>query len=183
MSSRTSGSSRPTKRSRRGSTPLRSTLLQLLLERAATIHELATAVERPKGTVAYHVRMLTAAGLVKVVRTRTVRGQLELFYGRTARLFGVGGITPEQAELIPNEMSEWAADTVLAHAADELRAIRRYGWISDEHANDFWDRVLQLVQDFSQLPRLEHRRAHALVVAFYPTQHPRLPARDQPPEH
>lgn len=161
--------------------PLRSTLLQLLLERAASIQELATAVGRPKGTVAYHVRLLTTAGLLKVVRTRTVRGQQERFYGRTARLFSVGRITPEQAELIPNTMAAWAADTIPAHKADQLRAIRRYAWISNEHADEFWERVLELVQEFSQLPSLDHGRAHAFMAAIYPTEHPRLPDHQQPP--
>lgn len=155
--------------------PFRGTLLQLLLERAASIHELATAVQRPKGTVAYHVRMLAEAGMIKVVRTRTIRGQEERFYGRTARLFGVGRITPEQTELIPNQLADWAADTAPAHAADELRAIRRFAWIDDADADEFWDRVLQLVSEFSRLPSRDGGRAHALMAAFYPTEHPRLP--------
>lgn len=155
--------------------PFRSILLQLLLERAASIQELATAVRRPKGTVAYHVRLLTAADLVKVVRTRTIRGQQERFYGRTARLFSVGRITPEQAELIPNTMADWAAETIPAHEADQLRAIRRYAWIRDEDADEFWDRVLELVREFSQLPSLDHGKAHAFMAAIYPTEHPRLP--------
>lgn len=155
--------------------PFRSTLLQLLLERAASVQELATAVQRPKGTVAYHVRMLTDAGMLKVVRTRTIRGQQERFYGRTARLFGVGRITPEQTELIPNPMAEWAAETAPAHADDTLRAMRRYAWIDDADADRFWDRVLQLVNEFSQLPGRKRGKARAFMVAFYPTDHPRLP--------
>jgi DNA-binding transcriptional ArsR family regulator len=156
--------------------PFRSILLQLLLERAATIRELAIATRRPKGTVAYHVRVLTAAGMVRVIRTRTIRGQQERFYGRTARLFSVGEISPEQVSLIPNAIPDWAADTTPAHEADRLRAIRRYAWISEEHANDFWDRVLQLVREFSQLPSADQDKAHAFMAAIYPTtQAPRLP--------
>lgn len=155
--------------------PYRSILLQLLLERAATIQELALATHRTKGTVAYHVRVLTAAGMVKVVRTRTIRGQQERFYGRTARLFGVGEISPEQASLIPNTVPEWAAETTAAHEADQLRAIRRYAWISEEHATEFWNRVLQLVHEFSQQPSHDHGKPHAFMAAIYPAQHPRLP--------
>src|ERR1043165_9229573 len=70
--------------------PLRTTILGLLHERAATVTELATAVERPKSTVAHHVKVLTEAGLLQVVRTRRVRAIEERFYGRTARLFYVG---------------------------------------------------------------------------------------------
>ena len=51
----------------------RGTLLELLLERAASVQELASAVKRPKSTVAYHVDLLSDAGMLKVVRTRTIR--------------------------------------------------------------------------------------------------------------
>src|SRR5258706_8132740 len=71
---------------------LRSTILDLLLERAATVTELAYAVGRPKSTVAHHVNVLVDAGLLKVVRTRRVRAIDERYYGRTARLFRVGVI-------------------------------------------------------------------------------------------
>ena len=65
--------------------PLRSTILDLVLERAMTVTELADALRRPKGTVAYHVDVLVDAGLLQVVRTRKVRAVEERFYGRTAR--------------------------------------------------------------------------------------------------
>src|SRR6266571_3611534 len=50
--------------------PLRVTILDLLLERAATVAELAAVVQRPKSTVAHHVNVLLEAGLLRVVRTR-----------------------------------------------------------------------------------------------------------------
>ena len=40
---------------------LRTTILSLLHERAATVTELAVALGRPKSTVAHHVRVLTEA--------------------------------------------------------------------------------------------------------------------------
>src|ERR671922_1340490 len=70
--------------------PLRATILDLLLERAATVAELAAAVDRPKSTVAHHVKVLVDAALLRVVRTRRVRAIDERYYGRTARLFQVG---------------------------------------------------------------------------------------------
>ena len=47
--------------------PLRTAILGMLHERAATVTELAVAVERPKSTVAHHVKVLAAAGLDVVV--------------------------------------------------------------------------------------------------------------------
>ena len=72
------------------SDPLRTTILGLLHERAATVTELATAVKRPKSTVAHHVNVLAEAGMLQVVRTRRVRAIDERYYGRTARMFYVG---------------------------------------------------------------------------------------------
>src|SRR5687768_3811588 len=70
--------------------PLRAVILDLLLERAATVAELAAAVQRPKSTVAHHVNVLVEAGMLRVVRTRRVRAIDERYYGRTARVFYVG---------------------------------------------------------------------------------------------
>jgi DNA-binding transcriptional ArsR family regulator len=72
--------------------PLRGAVLDLLLERAATVTELAAALGRPKSTVAHHVNVLVDARVLKVVRTRRVRAIEERFYGRTARLFQVGEV-------------------------------------------------------------------------------------------
>lgn len=160
----------------------RGTLLELLLERAASVQELASAVKRPKSTVAYHVDLLTDAGMLKVVRTRTIRGQEERFYGRTARVFYVGQITPEQTELIPNRMAEWAAEAAPARVDDNLRAIKRYAWIDDADAEEFYRRALDLVSEFAQLPRRNQGKAHAFMVALYPTEYPRLPDPQDEPE-
>ena len=70
--------------------PLRTTILGLLHERAATVTEIATALERPKSTVAHHINVLEKASLVRVVRTRRVRAIDARFFGRTARMFYVG---------------------------------------------------------------------------------------------
>ncbi|HEY6379575.1 MAG TPA: helix-turn-helix domain-containing protein, partial [Candidatus Dormibacteraeota bacterium] len=64
--------------------PLRSMILDLLLERAATVAELAAAAGRPKSTLAHHVKVLVDAGMIRVVRTRRVRAIDERFYERTA---------------------------------------------------------------------------------------------------
>src|SRR5882757_10431772 len=97
--------------------PLRSTLLDLLLERAATVSELASAVGRPKSTVAHHVNVLVDAGLLRVVRTRRVRAIDERYYGRTARLFRVGVIShPEETPptILANDLSVAAVEAAPA---------------------------------------------------------------------
>src|SRR5258705_5984297 len=70
--------------------PLRSTILDLVLERAATVAELAAAVGRPKSTVAHHVNVLVEAGMLRVVRTRRERAIHESYYRPTGRTIDGG---------------------------------------------------------------------------------------------
>jgi Helix-turn-helix domain len=161
--------------------PLRSGILDLVLERAATVSELAAAMDRPKSTVAHHVGVLVAADMLKVVRTRRVRAIDERFYGRTARIFYVGAIQPEQVSLVPNWLPVAAAESIPAHEADDLRAILRYARIPRERAAEFWTRVFDLVQEFSQLPR-SGDTVYGFVAGLYPTEHPTLPERYDDPD-
>jgi DNA-binding transcriptional ArsR family regulator len=131
--------------------PLRGTILELLLERAATVGELAAAVDRPKSTVAYHVGVLVDAGMLRVVRTRRVRAIDERFYGRTARIFYVGVVNQPgdgRPPVSTNTLSLAAAEAVPAHDADDLRAIIRHARIPRERATEFWERVFQLIDEF-----------------------------------
>src|SRR4029450_2299064 len=106
--------------------PLRATLLELVLERAATITELAKAVGRPKSTVGYHVNFLVDAGLFRVVRTRRVRAIEERYYGRVARTLYIGVLNRSEDKQVVasmNGLAEAAAEAAPAHAADELRCL------------------------------------------------------------
>jgi DNA-binding transcriptional ArsR family regulator len=67
--------------------PFRVQLIQSMREKARSTQELSEELGIPKGTVGHHLKVLEAAGLIKVVRTRKVRAVTEKFYGRTARLF------------------------------------------------------------------------------------------------
>jgi len=156
--------------------PLRSTLLDLVLERAATVSELAAAVGRPKSTVAHHVGVLVEAGLFRVVRTRRVRAIDERFYGRTARAFYVGEVPLEQLAPLPwtNYLADAAAESDAAYRADTLWSNHRHARISRAQANEFWQRVDEVIREFSQLPR-SGDTVYGFVAGLYPTDHPSLP--------
>ncbi|WP_433277018.1 ArsR/SmtB family transcription factor [Pseudonocardia xinjiangensis] len=156
--------------------PLRSTVLDLLLERAATVSELAGAVGRPKSTMAHHVKVLVDAGLLRVVRTRRVRAIDERFYGRTARLFFVGPVPLEQITPLPwtNYLADAAEESTAAYHADRMWANHRHARIARPQAAAFWRRVEVLVQEFSELPR-DGDEVYGFVVGLYPTDHPTLP--------
>ena len=157
--------------------PLRSTILDLLLERAATVGELAAAIGRPPSTVAHHVGVLVDAGMLRVIRTRRVRAIDERFYGRTARIFAGGANLPEQARTFTNYLFEAAAESVPAYEADDLSAVHRHARIPRERAREFWERVLQLTHEFSGLPR-SGETVYAFVAGLYPTDYPALPEPD-----
>ena len=156
---------------------LRATILDLLLERAATVAELAAAVDRPKSTVAHHVNVLVDAGLLRVVRTRRVRAVDERYYGRTARTFMVGVVNrpgEDPTTVHANALSVAATESVPAHEADRLRTILRHARIPAESAADFWDRVEALSREFAQLPR-SGDTAYGFAAGLYPTDYPSLP--------
>jgi DNA-binding transcriptional ArsR family regulator len=161
---------------------IRSTILDLVLDRAATVSELAEAIGRPPSTVAYHVGVLVDAGMLKVVRTRKVRAIEERFYGRTARIFYVGTIEPEQAATLTNLLAVAARDSTPAHKADRLRAIIRRARIPRQQAAEFWDRVFELTNELDQIPR-SGDTVYAFVAGLYPTDYPTLPERTDDQDH
>ncbi|MFC9842915.1 ArsR/SmtB family transcription factor [Streptomyces sp. NPDC060223] len=157
--------------------PLRNAILELLLERAATVTELASALGRPKSTVAHHVSALMDAQLLKVVRTRRVRAIDERYYGRTARIFRVGAVSPTEEGTAPycnNDLATAAVESAPAHQADELSSIMRHVRIPREQAHEFWARVLELANDYAQLPR-GGDVVYGFAAGLYPTDHPALP--------
>jgi DNA-binding transcriptional ArsR family regulator len=163
--------------------PLRDTILDLLLERAATVSELATAVKRPKSTVAHHVNVLVDAGMLRVVRTRKVRAIDERFYGRTARVFYVGVVSKpgeDPTTVHANALSVAASESGPAHEADRLRSILRHARIPRKDAAEFWDRVLAMAAEFAQVPRAGDT-VYGFAAGLYPTDYPTLPEPDDGP--
>src|SRR5580765_574472 len=136
--------------------PLRNTILGLLHERPATVSELAVAVERPKSTVAHHVKVLAEARLVQVVRTRQVRAIEERFYGRTARMFYVSVERSADGDDLPRDFNDFevaARESSGAYRDGKLLGFIRHARISEAQASDFWERMTNLVAEFDRLPR------------------------------
>jgi DNA-binding transcriptional ArsR family regulator len=164
--------------------PLRGTILDLLLERAATVAELAAAIGRPRSTVAHHVRVLLDARMLRVVRTRRVRAIDERYYGRTARTFYVGVVNrpgEDPTTVHANSLSVAAAESIPAHELDDLRAIVRHARIPAQGAAEFWERVLGLSREFAQLPRTGDT-VYGFAAGLYPTDFPTLPPSSEEAE-
>jgi DNA-binding transcriptional ArsR family regulator len=150
------------------SDPLRSLLLDLVLERAMSVTELAARVGRPKGSVAHHVDVLVDAGLLRVVRTRQVRAVTERFYGRTARTIRYPGAAFE-GDLPFVAAAREMADLERMASPDHpgtftLRAVR----IPDAKAAEFAERLDALALEYSEQERGgEHE--YALLIGLFVT--------------
>src|SRR5215471_440672 len=163
--------------------PLRRTLLELLLERAATVTEMAQAVGRPKSTIAYHVNLLVATGLLRVVRTRRVRAIQERYYGRVARTLYIGALNrPEDKQIVAaiNGLAEAASEAAPAHAADDLRCTRLHARIPIEEVRNFWAQVQELARQFAQIPR-SGDQVYGFAAGLYPTDVPTLADAERAP--
>jgi DNA-binding transcriptional ArsR family regulator len=157
--------------------PLRTTILGLLHERAATVKELATALGRPKSTVAHHVKVLTEAGLLQVVRTQRVRAIDERFYGRTARMFYVGVERDANGDELPRDFNDFevaARESAAAFLDGKLWGFIRHARISEAQASAFWERMAELVAEFDRMPR-SGDSVYGFAIGIYPTDHPALP--------
>ncbi len=157
--------------------PLRTTILQLLHERAATVTELAAALDRPKSTVAHHVDVLSRNGLLQVVRTRKVRAVEERFYGRTARMFHVAAEPSLSGEDLTRDFNDFevaARESATAFEQGRLWGFIRHARISADQASQFWERMATLVDEFDRSPR-HGNTTYGFAVGIYPTDHPTLP--------
>lgn len=162
---------------------LRGTLLELLLERAATITEMAEAVGRPKSTVAYHVNLLVDAGLLKVVRTQRVRAIEERYYGRVARTIYIGALSSAEdiaTVAVIDGVATAYRESRPAHGADDLRCTLMHARIPIEDVRAFWAEVQALARTFAQIPRAGDQ-VYGFVAGLYPTDAPTLPERDDEP--
>jgi DNA-binding transcriptional ArsR family regulator len=148
----------------------RLAIADLLLERAASITQLARALDRPKGSVGHHVKVMEEAGLIKVVRTRRVRAIDEKFYGRTARTFLLERMT--EAGVSPDIFIRRALTEMSPDKEGGLLTLR-YARISEERAREWSQRFAQLVEEFVSQPR-SGRHSYGLLVAIYATGRPVL---------
>lgn len=162
--------------------PLRSSILDLVLERAATVAELAAAVGRPKSTVAHHVGVLVDAGMLRVVRTRRVRAIDERYYGRTARMFYVGVGKRSGDGSLPLDFNDFdvaASESQAAYETHQLWSFIRHARIPQESAAEFWTRGMDLVQEFERLPR-SGAVTYGFVAGVYPIpDYPALPDAEE----
>lgn len=144
--------------------PLRLLILDLVLERAMTVTELAERTSRPKGTVGYHVDVLVDAGLLQVVRTRKVRAIEERFYGRAARTV----VFPDHVDGEIPFLRAVVADVDLTRDDTAGTFTFRHARIPRERAAEYAQRLEALALEFIAEPRGGDVE-YGLYLALFPT--------------
>ena len=153
--------------------PVRSQILDLVLERAATVTELASALNKHKSSVAYHVNILVEVNLLTVIRTRRVRAIEERFYGRVGRTIVIGDGPLPDGTVRQNFLAEAQAEARVSRPGHMLATLR-HARIPEDRAGEFFKRVTEIAEEFTELER-DGDVVFGFVAAVYPTGQPTLP--------
>ncbi|MFF7048066.1 ArsR/SmtB family transcription factor [Streptomyces griseorubiginosus] len=126
----------------------RHRIMAVLRFEPATITQIAERVGLAKGSSSYHVRLLERAGLVKVVRTRKVRGVTERYYAMAARSI----VLPEPGEGGPDVLMRHAVADLEAAPADAERHVRMaHLRLTDEQFAELGERLQALADEYREL--------------------------------
>ncbi|ROQ63703.1 helix-turn-helix protein [Streptomyces sp. 840.1] len=145
----------------------RHRIMAVLRFEPTTITQIAARVGLAKGSSSYHVRLLERAGLVKVVRTRKVRGVTERYYAMAARSI----LLPDPGEGQP--------DLLMRHAVADLEAspvngARHVGMahlrLTEEQFAELGARVEALAHEYRKLSDPSLPDASLVFALFRPAQ-------------
>ncbi|MFJ4436704.1 ArsR/SmtB family transcription factor [Streptomyces sp. NPDC088923] len=126
----------------------RHRIMAVLRFEPATITQIAERVGLAKGSSSYHVRLLERAGLVKVVRTRKVRGVTERYYAMAARSI----VLPEPGAGQPDVlMRHVVADLEAAPASGERHVQLSHLRLTQEQFAELGERLEALAAEYRQL--------------------------------
>lgn len=159
-------------------------IVDLLLERAATISELAKTLDIPKGTVGHHVAVLLETGLIRLVRTKKVRAIEAKYYGRVARTYLLSSKAGKDIEFSPDYFLTAAAkeySKATKSLTDEHRSIvstLRYSRIPAARADEWVLRLGELAEEFVSEER-GGDTTYGLLLALFPTDRPHLPDSEE----
>lgn len=160
----------------------RQRIISLLTERAATTSQLAEALGQPKGSVGHHLKVLESAGLIRVVRTRQVRALTEKYYGRTARLFMFSDMDESEATepfmFFRQAMNEYVDPDPEGPEAGGWSTLR-HARIPAEKAQEFYEKVLELADEFAEYESVLGERVYGFVAGVYLTDLPELPEESE----
>ncbi|WP_431917548.1 ArsR/SmtB family transcription factor [Amycolatopsis tucumanensis] len=145
----------------------RHRIMAVLRFEPATITQIAERVGLAKGSSSYHVRLLEKAGLVKVVRTRKVRGVVERYYAMTARSIEL----PDPGEGGPDVLMRHAVADLEASPADGERHVRMaHLRLTDEQFAELGARLHALADEYRKLSDPSLPDTSLVFALFHPAQ-------------
>ncbi|GAA1702371.1 ArsR/SmtB family transcription factor [Fodinicola feengrottensis] len=151
--------------------PLRHRLLTVLRQRPATLAQLATALGSTKGTVGYHVNVLTDAGLLEVATTRQVRGGTERYYRLVSQNLRLARDAPVGAEFLVKA----ALDEMLPATQDSPeQTLLRHVRLTPERVSAL-AAELERFADPDHLPDGPEGEPYGLLVSLFRANVPLLP--------
>ncbi|MEU3405241.1 helix-turn-helix domain-containing protein [Streptomyces sp. NPDC006670] len=143
----------------------RHRIMAVLRFEPATITQIADRVGLAKGSSSYHVRLLERAGLVKVVRTRKVRGVNERYYAMAARSI----LLPDPGEGEPDLLMRHAVADLEAAPANSERHVRMaHLRLTDEQFAELGARLMALADEFRELSDPSLPDASLVFALFHP---------------
>lgn len=151
----------------------RSHILNIIKYEPATAKQLGERLHIPPGTIGHHLQVLEAAGLAQVVARRLVRGIVAKYYMRTARLFLLdfpSKATPESEDALRllAEARDQLTDSLVASGKDMFyKTGFPHARLSREHAEEFAQRLFDLVYEFATQPPDPDGQIYSLYNAFF----------------
>ncbi|GAB1509163.1 hypothetical protein JCM33774_12040 [Actinophytocola sp. KF-1] len=148
----------------------RHRIMAMLRFEPATITQIAKRVGLAKGSSSYHVRLLERAGLVKVVRTRKVRGVTERYYAVAAGSIELPDPGPGQPDVL---LRNAVADLEASPADGERHVRMAHLRLTDEQFAELGARLDALADEYRALSDPSLPDASLVFALFQPAQRTR----------
>lgn len=146
----------------------RHRIMAVLRFEPATITQIAGQLGLAKGSSSYHVRLLERAGLVKVVRTRKVRGVTERYYAMSSRTIELPDPAPGQPDAL---MRHAVADLEAARADSERYVRMAHLRLTEERFAELGARLEALADEYRELSDPSLPDVSLAFALFRPTPH------------
>lgn len=144
----------------------RHRIMAMLRFEPATITQIAERVGLAKGSSSYHVRLLERTGLVKVVRTRKVRGVTERYYAMAARSIEL----PDPGEGGPDVLMRHAVADLEESPADSERHVgMMHLRLTDEQFTELGARLQALAAEYRELSDPSLPDTSLVFALFHPS--------------
>lgn len=175
--------------------PLRTQIIEILTHQPATVKQVADKLGLAPSKLYYHVNMLENAGFIVVVETRMVANMQEKYYRTVAHAFELDeslltfhtAAGQDTVHTMLNNILDTTRDDIQRSLQARLFALdqgssgqerrfmltRQSGYIAEDRADEFMERLQALLQEFVQDTAAEKTAVpaqnYAFTIAFYPS--------------